>query len=310
MIAKLYSVMFHHFHDEVHLPAQGSLTASQLRDMIDWLDKNYSLIGANEYLQKFKNNILQDYEVCLSFDDALKCQYDIAFPILEEYKLDAFFFIYSSAFIDNSNLLEIYTYFRINTISNIDNFYKKFFQIVENDNPLRYSKHFLNFNDLNYLSSFPFYSENDKWFRYLRDIYLTQMQYHQVMVYLMNENNFDMALAKKILFMSEEDVKDIDKKGHTIGLHSFSHPTKMSKLNMHQQEIEYQKNYKHLSKLIGKPIKTMSHPCGSYNKDTLSILSKLNIDIGFRSSLSPNNVRSSLEIPREDQANIFKEMNK
>ena len=54
MIAKLYSVMFHHFHDEVHLPAQGSLTASQLRDMIDWLDKNYSLIGANEYLQKFK----------------------------------------------------------------------------------------------------------------------------------------------------------------------------------------------------------------------------------------------------------------
>ena len=79
---------------------------------------------------------------------------------------------------------------------------------------------------------------------------------------------------------------------------------------MHQQEIEYQKIYKHLSKLIGKPIKTMSHPCGSYNKDTLSILSKLNIDIGFRSSLSPNNVRSSLEIPREDQANIFKEMNK
>ena len=302
--------MFHHFHDDVHLPAQGSLGAAELRDMLDWLDRNYSLIGASEYKEKFKKNTLEDNEVCLSFDDALKCQYDIALPILQEKKLDAFFFIYSSAFIDNSNLLEIYRYFRINFFSDIDNFYKNFFQLLEKDDPCRYSKHFLIFNDLNYLSSFPFYSENDRWFRYLRDIYLTQIKYHQIMDYLMYENNFDIALARNILFMSEEDVKDIDKKGHTIGLHSFSHPTKMSRLSIHKQRIEYQKNYKHLSRLIGKPIKTMSHPCGSYNKDTLSILTKLNIDIGFRSSLCPNNVRSSLEIPREDQANIFKKMNK
>ena len=126
----------------------------------------------------------------------------------------------------------------------------------------------------------------------------------------MNKREFSIKLAKKILFMTEEDVIDIDKKGHTIGLHSFSHPTQMNKLSIDKQEIEYQKNYSHLSEIIGKPIKCMSHPCGNYNKDTIKILSKLNIDIGFRSSLSPNIVLSPFEIPREDQANIFRIMKK
>jgi hypothetical protein len=72
--------------------------------------------------------------------------------------------------------------------------------------------------------------------------------------------------------------------------------------------VEYQKNYKHLSKSIGKPIKVMSHPCGDYNQDTLDILSAMGLTIGFRSNMFVKNIRSSLEIPREDHANVFKEM--
>ena len=89
-----YSVMFHHFHDEIHQATQGSLDGSEFRSMIEWLNNNYSLIGASEYKEKFEKNILQANEICLSFDDALKCQYDIAIPILKDYGLDAFFFIY------------------------------------------------------------------------------------------------------------------------------------------------------------------------------------------------------------------------
>ena len=55
----------------------------------------------------------------------------------------------------------------------------------------------------------------------------------------------------------------------------------------------------------------MSHPLGNYNDDTLKILKKLGINIGFRSSLSPSYIKSALEIPREDHANIInKNMNK
>ena len=63
----------------------------------------------------------------MSFDDALKSQYDIAIPILNEYGLDAFFFIYSSVFDENPSLLEIYSYFRNTYYENIEKFYIEFF---------------------------------------------------------------------------------------------------------------------------------------------------------------------------------------
>jgi hypothetical protein len=63
-------------------------------------------------------------------------------------------------------------------------------------------------------------------------------------------------------------------------------------------------------------IKFMSHPCGSYNNDTLEILKELGIELGFKQimSIEPekgmkkiNN--SFLEIARQDHADIFKRMN-
>ena len=44
MIHKItHSVMFHHFHNDQHLPSQGSLSGSDFIKMIDWLGKKYNL---------------------------------------------------------------------------------------------------------------------------------------------------------------------------------------------------------------------------------------------------------------------------
>ena len=124
----------------------------------------------------------------------------------------------------------------------------------------------------------------------------------------MIKHNFNEITAKKDLWMTEEDLITTESKGHLIGLHSYSHPTQMSKLSKAKQELEYQKNYDHLTDLISKPIKVMSHPCGDYNEITLEILKSIKIDIGFRSNMSVKEILSPLEIPREDHANVFKEM--
>ena len=81
-----------------------------------------------------------------------------------------------------------------------------------------------------------------------------------------------MNAARKNLWMSEHDLIDLESKGHVIGLHSYSHPMQMSKLSKTEQLLEYQKNYEHLTELIGRPIKAMSHPCGDYSACTLTIL--------------------------------------
>ena len=40
----------------------------------------------------------------------------------------------------------------------------------------------------------------------------------------------------------------------------------------------------------------------SYNQDTLDVLSEIGIKMGFRASMEVREIKSSLEIPREDHA--------
>jgi hypothetical protein len=141
--------MFHHFHDEQHLPAQGSLSFSDFIQMIDWLNKHYSILNASQYKQNFENGTLKETDICLSFDDALKCQYDVAVPVMERLGIEAFFFVYSSAFSDNPDPLEIYRFFRTACFGNIDEFYEYFFEIVEQQDAVEFSHQYSKYITLN-----------------------------------------------------------------------------------------------------------------------------------------------------------------
>ena len=193
-------------------------------------------------------------------------------------------------------------------LSDIDKFYEDFFHSVKQIDAAEFSRHYAQYSEINYLATYSFYTDNDRWFRYLRDQYLVRNQYDELMNKLMIQNDFDANTAKKELWMSEEDLVATESKGHLIGLHSCSHSTQMSKLSKPEQELEYQNNYDHLTGLIGKPIRVMSHPCGDYNEITLEILKSMGIDIGFRDNMSLKEIRSPLDIPREYHTNVFKEM--
>ena len=59
----------------------------------------------------------------------------------------------------------------------------------------------------------------------------------------------------------------------------------------------------------------MSHPCGSYNEDTLQILKELGIELGFKQVMTIEREKgmkkinnSFLEIAREDHTNILKKI--
>ena len=301
--------MFHHFHDDSHLPAQGSLSASDFDLMISWLSDRYVILDAQEYKSRFLSRTLKNTDICLSFDDALKCQYDIALPVLRKNNISAFFFVYSSAFSDNPDFLEIFRYFRTTQFDSVDEFYNYFFDHLIQDNKVEFLSQHNQYSSLDYLSAFSFYTENDKWFRYLRDQYLGNEKYMNVMFELISDKGFDINEAKKNLWMREDELLKVHENGHIVGLHSYSHPTQMSKLPADQQLKEYQQNFTHLSEVLKtSEIISMSHPCGDYNLETLSILEGMGIQIGFRSNMGVKEIKSPLEIPREDHANVFKEM--
>ena len=107
-------IMFHHFHGKGHAKTLGSIGEEQFRKILKYLRKKYNLISADNFTDKVIKQKLSSNDICLTFDDTLKCQYDIAYPILKEEKLNAFYFIYSlnifSSLILMSGIVQTYLY--------------------------------------------------------------------------------------------------------------------------------------------------------------------------------------------------------
>jgi peptidoglycan/xylan/chitin deacetylase (PgdA/CDA1 family) len=159
-----------------------------------------------------------------------------------------------------------------------------------------------------YMAAFPFYTRNDRIFRYLRDSVLGEARYDAVMQEMMRDSNFDAAGLSERLWMNDAHLKTLRDAGHIVGLHSYSHPTCLSDKNAAAQASEYQRNFDHLTRVLGEAPTSMSHPCNSYNADTIAILLRLGIRIGFRANMERIADCFPFEFPREDHANLMKAM--
>ena len=126
-----HGVMFHHFHDsKKHHKSQGSINKKTFIKLIKFIGRK-NIINADEFLIKFKKKKLKKNDVCLTFDDSLKCQYDIAKPVLDRFNIKAFFFIYTACLKGKPNYIELFRYFRCRYYKNINSFYRDFFHHLE-----------------------------------------------------------------------------------------------------------------------------------------------------------------------------------
>ncbi|WP_250278453.1 hypothetical protein [[Clostridium] colinum] len=85
MIDTGHAIMFHHFYDNnEHIYGQGAINRKDLLNILDYYNSKYKIIDSKEWLEKALKNKLEKKDVCLTFDDGLKCQYDIANLVLQE----------------------------------------------------------------------------------------------------------------------------------------------------------------------------------------------------------------------------------
>jgi len=296
-----HGLMFHHFCDAKHPAGQGAITADQLSDILDYAGIHRILTPAI-WAEKAAAGRLDPDDLCLTFDDALLCQIEVAVPVLDALDLKAFWFVYSGVFEGSSDNLEIYRHYRTVRFQSVDDFYDAFFATLAqseyiSDFPLIVS----NFSGLDYLREFSYYSDNDRLFRYLRDMVLGRQTYYKAMDHMIDNDAFySRAVASEMLFMKEAHIKDLQANGHEIGLHSYSHPTLLSGLSPQEQRQEYERNADHLQKVLGRSSISMAHPCGSYDDGTLSLLRGLGVQIGFIATMAL--VEDTLCLPRQDHS--------
>jgi peptidoglycan/xylan/chitin deacetylase (PgdA/CDA1 family) len=306
---RAHGIMLHHFWDDRHPIGQGAISGDEFARMLDWLDPS-RILPAEVWLKHVRDGTLQDHHLCLTFDDALRCQYDVALPVLQHYGLTAFWFVYSSVFEGGIEPLEVFRYFRTAAFSDINAFYSAFDLAVEDsaydefvksaDASVDYSRH---------LAEFELYSLPDRRFRYLRDRILGPDAYNEVMWKMIKDSGWSDRISTSLLWMDDACLTSLSAQGHLVGLHSYSHPTVLADLSADAQRSEYDRNARHLRRCLGKAPICMSHPCNSYNAETLAILGDMKIELGFRSNMVKLD-SGPLEMPRRDHANVMSEMSR
>lgn len=307
-----HGIMVHYVHDENNLPTgQGSISAKTFEKILKFVGIE-NLLEPIDWLNKLEDGQLKKNELCLTFDDGLRCQYDVCMPILEKYGLKCFWFVYSSVFEGNLAKFAIYSCFIARYFENVNNFYQLFFSKFEkNDFKSFDKKKFENFFNSR-KSQYPFYSVNDLKYRFIRDNILNKNDYENLMDEIMEDQNINSEEIAKELWLTNSHIKKLSKKDHNIGMHSYDHPFILSALSFEKQKEQYQKNAIHLRRICEKEVTTMAHPLNSYNEDTLQILNEMKIKCGFRSNILPPEEEkinpNPLEMAREDISNILKLM--
>ncbi len=298
-----HGLMFHHFHGGEHQPdGHGSLSAESFEAIL--LDVGLDrILGPRQWLNALRVGRLRDTDVCLTFDDALKSQLAICLPVLEHYRLEAFWFIYSAPFEGVRPPLEIFRRFRYQCYPHIDDYYRAFWTSAGVDlGEVSADPEYQRFLAA-YTTQFPFYSVNDICYRFVRDRVLGPSRYEAVVYSLMQSRGVDVDSLSAGLWLGDDHLRQLHHKGHVIGLHSYDHPTNLAALNAADQRAQYVRNWEHISRVCEPPV-SMSHPCNSYSEVTLVLLAELGITCGFRSNrVPPLNGRpnaSPLEIGRVD----------
>ena len=300
------AIMFHHFHGGQHPVGQGSLSAGELDRILRHLTTSYTVLDPRHFMDKALDESLAEREICLTFDDGLRCQLDIAEPILHEHGLSAFFFVYSGVLLGQSESLEVFRDFRNTQYRSIEDFYADFFRAFADRYPERAKEYEAGY-PRDHLAGYKFYSDSDRRFRYVRDFVLSASEYEKLMSFLMSRREYSPASAARRLWLDGQDLRYLQSRGHEIGLHSHTHPTRFDVLTAEEQAREYEMNKLLIEREIGREVISMSHPCGLYNDDTLKILSRLGVRIGFRADkLIASD--DPLQTARLDHADLMREL--
>jgi peptidoglycan/xylan/chitin deacetylase (PgdA/CDA1 family) len=84
-------------------------------------------------------------------------------------------------------------------------------------------------------------------------------------------------------YLSADQIRDLERRGHIVGSHSASHPASMSSLPSHRLDQEWDLSTKRLAGLLGRPIDVAAIPGGSYSRGVASAAAQSGIKTLFTS---------------------------
>lgn len=104
---------------------------------------------------------------------------------------------------------------------------------------------------------------------------------HKILDYLLKK--FEINIKSKDYYLNKKEIRYLSSLGMVIGSHTESH-TLLSRLSYKKQFLEIKNSKVFLENVVKKKVDTFCYPYGSklsYNKDTITILKKLNFKLAY-----------------------------
>ncbi len=84
-------------------------------------------------------------------------------------------------------------------------------------------------------------------------------------------------------FLKKHQIRELATRGHVIGSHSASHPTRMSNCTADEMRTEWRRSVETLSEIIGEPVTTASVPGGYFSRRVAETAAECGIRFLFNS---------------------------
>lgn len=305
-------VMFHYFHgrggDIPHRPSPGSVDGGALADFLRAGLASGHLLSADLWLKRWRSGVLHPDDYCLSFDDGLACQRDIALPALDALGIKAMIFPYSCVLKGEMYWAEVFRYFIHDAYPDIDAFYRDFDTAIGNSAHAGHVADALkDFDRRIYLASSPFYSDADRRYRFIRDVALSPDAFFEIARHMMAAWRAALDFSLSRLFMTPDDLLAMSDNGHLIGLHSHRHRAELAAAPYPEIHADFVENLATLDG-IGLPRPTVAaHPFGRSSPTSRQCLADLGIALAFTAFADV--FEGPMAWPRRDHTAAFGQMN-
>ena len=308
MNGKKCTVVMYHYVRNMHetpFPKLKGLLVEDFKKQVRYIKDNYSVIGLGQYVDFLKGTgKIPDNCAVLSFDDGFADHYDSVFPVLKEESLPACFFPLTQPLVQGRVPAVHKTHFLLAKLGSKD-FSGEFNLALKEGFPEKAEEFAVDGKQ-----------KHERKYRW-DDILTANLKYSiGLLPRETKENVLDGIFEKHFegekefcsqLFMSWEQMKEMEEAGMEFGGHTVSHPM-LASLGEEEQFKEIKQSKDDLEKGLGANIKRFAYPYGNFNEATSRLLAEAGFDCGLTTETKVNQgVVDPFRIGRLDTNDVPKE---
>ena len=321
MKSEITVVMYHYVRDlkNSRYPNIKGLDIEKFKKQIKFFKENYNFVRIEDLIEYYKNpkeKELPEKAILLTFDDGYKDHYTYVLPVLLENNIQGSFYIPTKCFQDKKVLDVNKIHFILEScVGEEEKILKEIEDYLEKNKDSRVS---LSYND--YFKEYAVDSRFDK-----KEIIFIKRMLQVVLPEDYREKLVDILFKKYVctigdkiiserafweeLYLTPEQIRMMEKLGMHIGFHSHNHVW-LNSLSKEEQEFQIKSSINYFKEIgINTEKMTISYPYGGYNEDTIELMKKYKISLGFTTEVKKVDLKISdcLKLPRMDTNDFYQD---